>query len=335
MTNINLRINKFIIVSIFLILFAYLTFNLGDYFRFDNNGISFSRQFSDFVTYFRSIIIQALPFIVLGVLISTLVNLFLDQKFILKYLPKNKILSNICLSFLGFLMPVCECGNIPVARSMVMKGFSVSQAFTFLLAAPIINPVTILTTFVAFQDSTIVGIRVLAAFVIANFIGFIINLKKDQNEFLTKEFYDEVCEIHDHTHNENKLKQGLEIFSKEFFIVLQALVIGAIIAAASQSFIPREIIIAIGSNPILSILAMILLSFVISICSSVDAFFAMSYQSSFTLGSLLSFLVFGPMVDIKILTLMSTSFKPKLLVIVVSFVTLFSILVGLLINYLL
>jgi uncharacterized membrane protein YraQ (UPF0718 family) len=232
-------------------------------------------------------------------------------------------------------MPVCECGNIPVARSMVMKGFSVSQAFTFLLAAPIINPVTILTTFVAFQDSTIVGIRVLAAFVIANFIGFIINLKKDQNEFLTKEFYDEVCEIHDHTHNENKLKQGLEIFSKEFFIVLQALVIGAIIAAASQSFIPREIIIAIGSNPILSILAMILLSFVISICSSVDAFFAMSYQSSFTLGSLLSFLVFGPMVDIKILTLMSTSFKPKLLVIVVSFVTLFSILVGLLINYLL
>lgn len=233
-----------------------------------------------------------------------------------------------------FFLPVCECGNVPVARRLLMGGFTVSQSITFLLAAPILNPVTFLTTLEAFNyDKSIVIIRLLSGFLIANFIGIILSFKKPQNEFLNLDFYQEICEINEHGHSKNTLKEALNIFNREFIEMFKVLIIGAALAAASQTFIPRDIIITIGQNPVLSILAMILLAFVISICSNVDAFFALSYVNSFTIGSVLGFLIFGPMIDIKLLTMLRTTYKAKLLAIVTLFVFLFSFLIALLVNF--
>lgn len=312
-------------------------FRVDQFMLFNPDGIRLANQINDFATRSRAIIIQALPFVVLGTTISVFVSLYIKEDFILKYLPKNAFISNIMVSFLGVLMPVCECGNVPVARRLVMSGFSVSQAFVFLLAAPIINPVTIVATWEAFQDPMIVIVRIVSAFLIANLVGFIISRNKDTESLLTKKFYDEVCDHqdHDHEHHKSKLKEGIEIFQKEFIVVMPMLILGSIIAAASQTFIPNSLIIGIGQSIVLSILAMILFSFVISICSSVDAFLAVGFIDRFTTGSILSFLVFGPMIDIKILTMLSSSFKPKLLIMVTTIVTLGSILVGLIVNYLL
>jgi len=329
--------NRFFLALILIGLFLYQILDGYKFLTFSPVGQQFLNRLQDFITLVLSIVIEAFPFIILGVLVSVIVGVFVKEEWIFKVLPKNRFLSHIVISLFGILMPVCECGNIPVARRLILKGFSVSQSITFLLAAPVLNPITYLVTAEAFSyDRSVVIIRMVAAFIIANFVGILISYKKDQNELLTKNFYNEVCEVHDHDHDHHhasKLRQAMDIFSSEFYEVIKVLCIGAILAALSQTLIPRDVIVAIGSSPFLSIVAMIALAFVVSICSNVDAFFALSYANAFTIGSILSFLVFGPMIDIKILTMMRTTYKTKLLVLIVALVTLMSLLLGLIVNY--
>lgn len=289
-------------------------------------------QLQDFVTLFLGLIVEAFPFVVLGVLVSVLVGLFVKEEWILKFMPQNRWLSHFMLSLFGVFMPVCECGNVPVVRRLLTKGFSVSQALTFLLAAPIINPITFYSTYQAFSfDRSILVARMLGALVIANVVGLILSYQRNQAAFMTGKFYNYVCE-HDH-HQPNKLLEARHIFITEFVEVMSMLVVGAFIATSSQTFIPREWIVEIGSNPVLSIIAMLILAFVISICANVDAFFALTYANTFTLGSLLTFLTFGPMIDIKMLAMLKTTFTSKLLLIVSILVGLMSVLLGLIFNY--
>jgi uncharacterized membrane protein YraQ (UPF0718 family) len=115
--------------------------------------------------------------------------------------------------------------------------------------------------------------------------------------------------------------------------MLKMLCLGAVIAGLTQVFVPRDVLTSVGGDPFLSILAMTGLAFVISICANVDAFFALAYSNTFTAGSIVAFLVFGPMIDIKMLALMRTTYKTRLLVVMTLVVTLSSVLIGLLVNY--
>lgn len=293
----------------------------------------FLQKLPDLFTLFLGLIVEATPFVLLGVIVSVLVAIFVKEDAILKLLPKNKFVSHMILSLSGVFMPVCECGNVPVVRRLLLKGFNVSHAVTFLLAAPIVNPITIWSTYEAFKfDPKIVVIRVIGALLIANLAGWLISLKKDQASFLHAQFYQEVCE-HDHKHNQATMQNVFYIFNREFVPIIKMLMLGAMFAAISQTFIPRDLITSIGSNGLLSIIAMIILAFVISICANVDAFFALAYSATFTNGSLLSFLIFGPMIDIKILTMLQTTFSNKLLIFIAALVFSSSLLVGLLVNY--
>lgn len=290
-------------------------------------------KIQDFITLFLSIIAEAFPFVILGVVVSVIVGIFIKEEWLNKYLPKNRFVSHFVLCFMGFLMPVCECGNIPVARRLLDKGFGVSQAITFLLAAPILNPVTFISTRDAFlHDPVILYARMIGGFVVAYSIGIILSYKRNQSEWISQSFISECNHEHSHDH-ENLLSRSANIFVDEFYSVMKMLTIGAIFAAFSQSFVDRNLLTTLGANPILSILAMILLSFVISICSNVDAFFALSYYNTFSKGSLASFLVFGPMIDIKILTMMSGVFSKKIIIYISTLVFLMSFAVGLIVNY--
>lgn len=356
----RLQSNKTIITYcvIAVSIFAFRIFNLEEFFKFTETGQGIFLRLQDFLTLTISIIIEAFPFIILGTIISVMVEMdtfekiyrfieshknilfpihllikgfqIVDQKF-----SKFTLYNNFKISTLGIFLPVCECGNIPVARRFMLKGYTAAQSVTFLLAAPIINPVTILTTYEAFSfDTRIVIFRVISALFIANFIGFLVAKFTKDEDILEKKFYEEVCDVdHDHEHKKD-LNHALSIFTNEFISITKALFIGAMIAGAVQVLLPREIIVSIGSNPVLSVLAMIVLAFVVSICSNVDAFFALSYSAFFTSGSLLAFLVFGPLIDIKILTMLRSTFKVRFLFNISLLVTLFSILVGLIFNLL-
>jgi len=294
-----------------------------------------SNQTQDLFTISISVILESLPFIVLGLVLSILVQVWLPDDFIIKRLPKNAILRRMTISLLGMLMPVCECGNIPLARGLIVKGLSVSDSLTFLLAAPILNPITIITTQQAFGgDSTILIARLLGGFAIANIIGMIFS-KYPMNKNMLTDGFQEICETpkaHDHSHKQ-RAKRSTKILLQELNAIMPALFIGAFIAGAIQLLGPREVLTLLGADPILSVIAMMLLAFVVSICSNVDAFFALAFKNTFTTGALVSFLTFGPMIDIKMLALMRTTYRPIVIVQVTALVALMSFVLGLVVNY--
>ncbi len=303
-------------------------------------------RFADFVTLTLSVLVEALPFVILGALVSVFIRLFAPTERLLGRLPRTPLLRRLCISLFGAFMPVCECGNVLVARGLIVRGLTVAESTTFLLAAPIINPVTFLSTASAFSlDPSVVWTRMAGALFIANLVGGLISLHKDQMDLVSKGFYNDLCETeaagghddhHGHDHHGSgggAWREGVEIFRDETSLMLKVLCLGAVIAGLTQVFVPRDVLTALGSDPVFSILAMIALAFVVSICANVDAFFALAYASTFTAGSIVAFLVFGPMVDIKMLALMRTTYKTRLLALITLLVALCSVLIGLLVNY--
>jgi uncharacterized membrane protein YraQ (UPF0718 family) len=326
-------------------------------------------QLNNGFTIFLSLLVEAMPFLLLGVFLSSLLLLFVDESKLVEKMPRNPLLGALFGSMIGFLFPVCECGNVPVARRLLMQGVPTPVAIGFLLAAPTINPIVIWSTWSAFRDQPeIVVLRVVFSLAIATIVGFIFSFQPDLVPFLQPAIArylkfnppappktkrrGQQSQLQPQTNTPSLLQSGTYIlggrtgasqridnsysevaaisnFSKPLSEKLRSLldnivqelrelggvmVLGSAIAAATQVLAPRDLIISLGAGPISSILAMLVLAAVVSICSTVDAFFALSFASTFTSGSLLAFLVFGPMIDIKGIGLMLSIFKPKALI---------------------
>ncbi|MCU1534712.1 MAG: permease [Glaciihabitans sp.] len=290
-------------------------------------------QAQDFLTLSASVIIESLPFVILGIVLSIAVQVWIPDRLIMRILPKNPILRRVAISFLGVLLPVCECGNVPLARGLIVKGFTVSESMTFLLAAPIVNPITILTTQQAFGwNGGILIARLAGGFLIANLVGWLFSRHPDQQSLLTDRFAAE-CRMPDpHQHGTSRWQKSIDIFVHEAGVIMPALFLGSAAAGIVQVAVPRSILVSLGSNPVWSILAMMLLAFVISVCSNVDAFFILPFASTFLPGSIVSFLIFGPMIDIKMLALIRTTFRTRVLVQLTVVIALASALIGLVVN---
>ena len=325
--------------------------------------INFSQLHNAF-TIFLSLLVEAIPFLLLGVLLSSFLLIVVDERNLIAKLPRNPILGAFVGSCVGFLFPVCECGNVPVARRLLLKGVSPGIAIAFLLAAPTINPVVIWATWVAFGDQPqIVILRVIFSLIIATFVGIIFsveknaqgliqpalekrlkyNLKynnlpsnysaKDEVPFLlqsgtfllsnsgqTQAMDQSLTSSSANKKNFRKILSSrkwrlfLDNVNMEFQELGGMLIIGSAIAAIIQVFVPREVVFSLGQDSITSIIAMMFLAAIVSICSTVDSFFALSFAGTFTSSSLLAFLVFGPTIDIKAIGLMLSIFKPKVII---------------------
>jgi len=130
-----------------------------------------------------SIIIEALPFILIGVFVSAILQNFVSELTIHKILPRNRISNIILASFLGIIFPICECGIVPVTRRLVIKGFPLYSAVTFMLAAPIINPVVASSTAVAFSaNPKMVWFRLGLAFFVSFVTGLLLSFWFDNSE---------------------------------------------------------------------------------------------------------------------------------------------------------
>lgn len=167
--------------------------------------------------------------------------------------------------------------------------------------------------------------RVVATIVIANLIALLLAKLVAKRHLLTPAFTG-YCKVSEHA--PRSVARATELFRSEMWLITRLLVVGAMIAAASQVFIPREVITAVGSDIVLSVVAMLVLAFVISICSSVDAFFALAYVNTFSPGAILAFLVAGPMVDIKMITLMKSTFTVRTIAVIALGVLVASFIVG-------
>ncbi len=314
-------------------------------------------QLNSAFTLFLSLLVEAIPFLLLGVLFSGLLLFFVDESKLVKILPKNPLLGAFAGSCIGFLFPVCECGNVPVARRLLMQGVPAPVAIGFLLAAPTINPIVFWSTWVAFRDQPeIVFLRIGLSLTIATIIGWVFSAQADLRPMLQPIVARAIQVRNDTAKSEATsgisplLQSGTFILGQpgqplrldttemqasmvaaatlnkplndRLYLLLEntvqelrelggVLILGSAIAAIIQVFVPREIILGLGQGPITSILAMMLLAGLVSICSTVDSFFALSFASLFTSGSLLAFLVFGPMIDLKGLGLMLSIFRTR------------------------
>lgn len=304
-----------------------------------------TNQFNNAFTLFLSLLVEAIPFLLLGVLLSSLILWLIDEKKLMANIPKNPFLGALCGGLFGFLFPVCECGNVPVARRLLMQGIPPSVAISFLLAAPTLNPIVIWSTWTAFRDQPeIVIFRVIFSLVIAVIIGCLFSVQTDMRPLLQPALArfiqppinpispllqsgtfmvgsGESVRLESLAVQASPKKSNLFSVQAGRFIVNNmvqefrelgaVLVLGSAIAALIQVAAPREWILSLGQGPISSIIAMLILASVVSICSTVDSFFALSFASAFTSGSLLAFLVFGPMIDIKGIGLMLSIFKGR------------------------
>jgi uncharacterized protein len=130
-----------------------------------------ANRLSDFAMIFIGLLVESMPFVVIGVTVSSLIARFVQPNWVLKYKSKNAFVFHIQSMFIGLVLPVCECGNVPLAKRQSIIGFKPSEVITFMLAAPIFNPLVLLTTLAAFNlDSNVAIIRVLTGGMIAVFI---------------------------------------------------------------------------------------------------------------------------------------------------------------------
>ena len=298
-------------------------------------GPALPTRLQDGLTLSISVLIESMPFVILGVLLSIVVQVWVPPGMIERWMPRHAWARRMALSLLGMFVPVCECGNVPFARGLMMRGFTVPETLTFLIAAPIVSPIVIITTHQAFGfDDGILVVRLLGGFAVANLIGWLYSKHPDPDALVT-ELFAASCELAndpDATRGLDRGRRSLAQFVVELRAVMPALIIGSALAGAVQVLVPRSALLAIGSNPALSIVAMIALAMIVSICSNVDSFFALSFASTFTPGSIVAFLLVGPLVDVKMLALLRTTFRTKVLVGLVVIVVLFAVAVGSVVN---
>lgn len=293
----------------------------------------FLNKLQDFITIALSIIVEATPFLVLGTLLATLAMRFNWFERLAPRLPENKFFRRLSIASMGFALPVCECGNVPLSRTLARRGFSVKESATFLLAAPILNPITIITTREAFRSIPwIMPARVMGGLLVALIVGEIVG--RVRGGALTADF-EKTCR---HAHKTKlKDKKGLGSFglkfAEEFWPMLKLLIIGAVIASLIQNLVNQNSFADLGQGILTGALFMLILGFVISICSSVDAFFALSYSGFVRSGALLTFLIAGPMVDIKTISMLRTTYRRRALIVMTASVAILSLVIGVALSY--
>lgn len=263
-------------------------------------------EIQNFLLVFGSLLVEAIPFVLLGAVVSAAIEVFVPPSVFanLARLPRGLQLPAAGLA--GMAFPVCECGSVPVARRMASKGLAPSAAVTFMLASPILNPIVIVSTVVAYRgrDALLpvglgrVGLGLLAAMAVGWTIA-----KQSSAELLRPRPGDE----HDHT-ADSRRDSFFSHLSSDFIFMARFLVFGAAVAGLMQTVVPQSIISSVAGTPVLDALVLMGLAFLLSLCSESDAFVAASFVQ-FGVGAQLAFLVFGPMADVKLAFLYRGTFS--------------------------
>lgn len=280
-------------------------------------------------TIFLSIVIEAIPFILLGVIISSLIQIYVSEETIQRFLPKNALLALFPAAMLGAIIPLCECAIVPVVRRLIKKGMPLHVGIVFLVAAPILNPVVFASTYFAFRSNpTILYSRMGLAFVLSIIIGAILYavFKRQPNQLRTEANLS-LASHHVHAHHGlvsdddnlsttkptilQRIQETLHHAVDEFFMMGKYLILGAFFAALFQTFLDRSLLESIGSNEYSSTMVMMAFAYLLSLCSEADAFVASSFGNQFTDASLVGFLVYGPMLDLKNTFMLFAFFKVR------------------------
>ncbi|WP_370225034.1 permease [Cytobacillus sp.] len=259
---------------------------------------------------FISILIEALPFVLIGVLIAGFIQIFITEDHIKRWIPKNRTAAVVMSCVAGALFPACECGIVPIIRRLMSKGVPVYAAIGFMLTGPLINPIVIASTYMAFgNDFEMAGLRMGLGFLIAIIVAFSVSII-----FKSGQLKESIHLPHSSEKNRSFLDRVWSMLTHsidEFFDMAKYLIIGALLASIVQVYMPAKTFLQSADNPVVSLLIMMGFAYVLSLCSEADAFIGASFSSIFPKSSILGFLIFGPMIDFKNTIMMLSVFRMK------------------------
>ncbi|HEV7203979.1 MAG TPA: permease [Jatrophihabitans sp.] len=256
---------------------------------------------ANFATVFVAIVLQAVPFLALGITVSAAIATFVPPGLLPRVLPKRPELAVPVAAVVGAALPGCECGSVPIARRLVDRGAPPAAALSFLLSAPAINPVVLVATSVAFPGRPeMVLARFVASLLAASVVGWVW-ARLGRDSLL-------VSRRNAHAHTGSKPSVFLQTAQHDFLTAGGFLIIGAATAALLQTVVPRRVLDSVAGNGILAVVALAALAVIMAICSEADAFIAASLKQ-FSPTAQLAFMVVGPMVDVKLIALQAGTFS--------------------------
>jgi uncharacterized membrane protein YraQ (UPF0718 family) len=281
------------------------------------NAPWFSFSLPDFSYSFLSVLLEGVPFILLGTLLSGLIDQFLPSKVMTRLLPRNAFLGIVLASLMGLVFPMCECGIVPVIRRLIAKGLPVANAVAYMLAAPIVNPIVAVSTWAAFRGQgaeEFTALRLgLGAFV-AILAGLAV-LNLPLRSVLKKSVLATLDHpSHDHSRSParfcKRLVAAMDAGVRDFLDVMVYFILGVAVASLFGTAINQEIFLPLALNDWLAVPSMMTLAGILSLCSSSDAFVAATFVA-FPAVAKLAFMVFGPMMDLKLVFIYSAVFTRR------------------------
>jgi len=293
-------------------------------------GFTLPARLNEFVVIFVSIFLQSLPFLLLGIFASALVQRYLSDEMITRWLPRQRVSVVLLGSVFGFVAPVCDCGVIPLARRLIGKGVPVCAAATLIIAAPVINPIVLLSTAFAFQgDWRIVSLRMGITLSVAISVGLLVSALFPE----TAVRIPAATPIRDGSRGPGSAPEGrgrcrsgmFAHATAEYYDVIFYVILGSVFTAATQTLLPRADLMAVGANRIWSVVTLMPVASLLSICSEADAFVARAFATHFTIGAVLAFMTIGQIVDLRMGFLLFRTLRVEIaaLIVVLAYAVIF------------
>ena len=278
----------------------------------DEPWFTFSLQ--DFSYAFLSILLEGVPFILLGTLLSGLIDEFLPSKIMVRFLPRNALASACVSGLMGLVFPMCECGIVPVIRRLIRKGLPLSNAIAYMLAAPIVNPIVALSTYAAFRGQgagEFTVLRLGIGYVVAVIAAMAVH-NLSPGAVLRPGILS--GEAHHHHHGSpgmaGRIGSAVRVAVSEFLDVMVFFILGVAVSSLFSTGVNHQIMLPLALNDWLATFSLMGFAAILSLCSTSDAFIAATFVA-FPAVSKLAFLVFGPMFDLKLLFIYSAVFRKR------------------------
>jgi uncharacterized protein len=264
-----------------------------------------------FLIVFGSLVVQAMPFVLLGALASAAIEVFVPVNAIERVAGLPRPLQLPAAALAGLAFPICECGSVPVARRLAARGLTPSAAVTFMLAAPVLNPVVIASTFVAYRTRSSLWTMVIGRFALGMLVAIVVGWvlgSRSKDEVLRPRPEETHAVLVEPGPPEARWRRFFLHTGNDFLFMARYLLVGAAAAAMVQTFLPASLVSKVAGAPVLDIVVMMGLATVLSLCSESDAFVAASFVQ-FGTAAQLAFLVSGPMIDLKLGALYAGTFR--------------------------
>ena len=313
-------------------------------------------DYETLILVFTSIIYEALPFVVLGVVLAGLLEEFVPQQAVTRVIPRNRFVAIVLGCLLGLVFPMCECGIVVVMRRLLRKGLPLGVCVSYMLAGPIINAVVLTSTYVAFNTPdpnmsifggpvSVVALRAGLAFVIALTVGLLVNRlhAAEGNAALLAPVV--LRGLNQSADDQGAGAKGPKTWAQrlanisttalnDFVDIMAFLILGAFLATAGRVVLAgANVQNLFQSQPAVAILLMMGIAVLFCLCSEADAFVAANFPAYWPAASKLAFLVLGPMLDLKLALMYTRVFRPRLIYTIIAAVVIQVFLYTLLVHY--